>query len=201
VRNEPSIVKEPLARKISRRELAQAFLSGLAGGVLLPSLSPLHPVYGHLVNGQILDSADEALAAKKHKPVFLSESQFLSFEKITEALVPGSERAQSAAFIDLLLSVDSATSQQGFTGSLTAFEATADRTYHKSIVALSKAQLNELLREASIKGAADYAHFENLKGWTVGAYYSSEIGMSELGWTPDRVFSTFPTCTHAESHS
>ena len=89
MRNEPSIVKEPLARKISRRELAQAFLSGLAVGVLLPSLSPLHPVYGHLVNGQILDSADEALAAKKHKPVFLSESQFLSFEKITEALGAG----------------------------------------------------------------------------------------------------------------
>jgi len=201
VRNQLPIVEGPLARKISRRELAQAFLSGLAGGILLPGLSPLHPVYGHLVNGQILDSVDEVLAAKKHKPVFLSGSQFLSFEKIAEAVVPGSERAQSAAFIDRLLSVDSATSQQGFTGSLGAFEATADRTFHKTIVAMSEAQLNGLLREASIKGSPDYAHFENLKGWTVGAYYSSEIGMRELGWTPDRVFSTFPACAHTESHS
>jgi len=61
--------------------------------------------------------------------------------------------------------------------------------------------LNQLLQMASIKGSATYEHFEDLKGWAVGAYYSSEIGMRELGWTPDRVFSTFPTCTHAESHS
>jgi len=43
-------------------------------------------------------------------------------------------------------------------------------------------------------------HFENLKGWISGAYYSSEAGMRELGWTEDRVFEKFPGCEHPEGH-
>jgi len=181
--------------------LGQTLLAGLAAGVLLPSLSPLHPVYNHLLNGELLDSADGVLASEKHKAAFLSESQILSLEKFAEAIVPGSRKAQSAAFIDLLLSVDSATSQQGFGESLEAFEAAADQRFHKNITGLSDAQLSELLQAASIKDSDNYAHFENLKAWAVGAYYSSETGMRELGWTPDRVFSTFPACTQEESHS
>jgi Gluconate 2-dehydrogenase subunit 3 len=199
--NELPIVKESPPRKVSRRELAQTLLSGLAAGLLLPGLSPLHPVYDHLRSGKVLDSADEVLASGKRKPIFLSSSQSPSLERIAEAIVPGSRKAQSAAFIDLLLSVDSAQSQQAFVASLAAFDAAADRTFHKKITALSEAQLNELLQAASIKDSGNYVHFQNLKGWAVGAYYSSEIGMRELGWIPDRIFPTFPACTHAESHS
>jgi hypothetical protein len=201
VSNEDSILHAQPARRVSRRELAQTLLSGLALGVLSPSLSPLHPIYHHLLNGETLDSANEGLASGKLKPTFLSESQFLSVEKIVEGIVPGSQRAQSAAFIDLLLSVDSTQSQQAFAASLAAFEAAADKTFRKNIAALSEAQSAELLQAASVKDSGNNAHFENLKGWAVGAYFSSEIGMRELGWTPDRVFSTYPVCTHAESHS
>jgi hypothetical protein len=45
-----------------------------------------------------------------------------------------------------------------------------------------------------------HGHFENLKGWISGAYYSSEVGMRELGWTGDRVFASFPGCEHTEGH-
>ena len=43
-----------------------------------------------------------------------------------------------------------------------------------------------LLREASTadaKTSAMRGHFQNLKDWIAGAYYSSETGMRELGWT------------------
>lgn len=196
----PDVYELPL-RRVSRRELAKALLSGLAAGIVAPSLPLLHPVHDQLLNGTLLDAADEVLASKPRKRLFLSESQFVSLERLTEAIVPGSRKAQSAAFIDLLLSVDSAKSQQDFADSLAAFETSANQSFHSNIVSLSAAQLNELLQAASTKGPGDYAHFENLKGWTVGAYYSSEIGMRELGWTPDRIFSAFPACTQAESHS
>lgn len=201
MKNKSLVVQEQAARKVSRRELAHSLLSGIAAGVFLPELSPLHPVCSQLMNAVVLDSADATLPADQHKRVFLSASQFSSLEKISEAIVPGSRKAQSAAFIDLLLGVDSAKSQQEFAASLAALEATAEKTFHKSVASLSQAQLNELLQSASIKDSGDYAHFENLKGWAVGAYYSSEIGMRELGWTPDRVFANFPVCAHAESHS
>ena len=38
--------------------------------------------------------------------------------------------------------------------------------------------------------------FSNLKGWIAGAYYSSEKGLKELGWTGMKMFGSFPGCTH-----
>ena len=43
-------------------------------------------------------------------------------------------------------------------------------------------------------------HFDLLKGWIAGAYYSSEIGMRELGWTGNVVFAEFPGCQHPGGH-
>jgi len=195
----PAVQKK--THPVSRREMAQTLLSGLAAGAFLPSLSSLHPVRALLLNNAVLDFADEVLASGAHKPLFLSAAQFSSLDKFAEVIVPGSRQAQSAAFIDLLLSVDSEKSRQDFVASLAAFDAAANDRFHKPIAALSEAQLNELLDASSGKDSASHEHFVNLKGWAVGAYYSSEVGMRELGWTPDRVFSTFPACTHAESHS
>jgi len=43
-------------------------------------------------------------------------------------------------------------------------------------------------------------HFENMKGWVVGTYYTSEVGMRELGWTGDFYFDHVPGCQHSEEH-
>ena len=42
--------------------------------------------------------------------------------------------------------------------------------------------------------------FDELKGWIAGAYYSSEIGMRELGWTGQVFFASFPGCEHPGGH-
>lgn len=66
----------------------------------------------------------------------------------------------------------------------------------------------ELLTQASTDKAAVAPvpptlrdRFEHLKGWIVGAYYSSEIGMRELGWTGNVFFASFPGCEHPGGHS
>jgi hypothetical protein len=41
-------------------------------------------------------------------------------------------------------------------------------------------------------------HFDHLKGWIVGAYYSSETGLKELGYTGQMFFTEFPDCKHEE---
>jgi hypothetical protein len=43
-------------------------------------------------------------------------------------------------------------------------------------------------------------HFENLKGWISGAFYTSEIGMRELGWTGEMFFQSLPGCEHQGGH-
>jgi len=187
-------------RRISRRELARTLLSGIATGAFFPGLSPAHPLCELLRNAALLDPVDASLAAAS-KPLFLSGADLASLDRIAEAIVPGSHKADSAAFIDLLLSVDSQKCQRAFLDSVAAFEAASKQTFGQTIVALSQTQLNTLLEAASAGGSDNYAHFANLKGWAVGAYYSSEIGMRELGWTPDRVFPTFPVCARSGDHS
>ena len=44
-------------------------------------------------------------------------------------------------------------------------------------------------------------HFDHLKGWIVGAHYSSEQGMRELGWTGQSFFTSFPDCPHPGKHA
>ena len=43
-------------------------------------------------------------------------------------------------------------------------------------------------------------HFDYEKGWISGAYYSSEIGMRELGWAGENFFDAFPACEHSDGH-
>jgi hypothetical protein len=43
-------------------------------------------------------------------------------------------------------------------------------------------------------------HFDHLKGWISGAYYSSEMGMRELGWAGNVFFEKFNGCQHGGSH-
>lgn|SRR5689334_22323810 len=188
-------------RRVSRRELGRSLLTGLAAGILPGVLSPLHPIHTHLSNGGLLDSVEEALAAVDHKPAFLSAGQLAALDKLCEALIPGSHKAKSAEFIDLLLGVDATESQKKFSESFAVMEAAAKTGFQKSVASLNPDELNRLLEVASAKESADHDHFANLKSWAIGAYYSSEIGMRELGWTPDRVFSSFPVCTHEGNHS
>jgi hypothetical protein len=44
------------------------------------------------------------------------------------------------------------------------------------------------------------AHFQNLKDWIAGAYYSSEPGMRELGWDGNMIHQELPRCTHPGGH-
>jgi Gluconate 2-dehydrogenase subunit 3 len=188
-------------RRFSRRELAQTLLNGLAASMLSPLASAAHPIHKHLLNGSLLDFADAHLSAKTSKPLFLSAQQLAALDLLSEAIVPGSRKAQSASFIDLLLSADTHGVQQAFLASVSAVEAASEGKYHAAVEALSPSQLHDLLTALSVPNSADHKPFNHLKEWVSGAYYSSEIGMRELGWAPDRVFSTFPGCLHSDGHT
>jgi len=192
---------ESIPRRISRRDLAQGLLAGAAAGLISPLSSAVHPLHKHLLNAALLDSADISLSIGNNNPLFLSAQQFAHLDTLSETIVPGSRNARAAAFIDLLLSADTKNVQQEFLASLTAFESASQSSHHAEIIALTPPQLHTLLTSISSADSADHKHFTDLKEWISGAYYSSEIGMRELGWTPDRVFSAFPPCSHTEGHS
>jgi len=198
--------------RLTRREMVARLLASIGAGVALPLAAESHPIHELLRNDAVLEEA-EKLKAADWKPTFLSGEQNESLIAIAESTVPGSTKAQANRFIDLLLSVDTPEHKKKFLDSLATFEAESQRRFGSRFPRLEPRQKNMFLadvskgtpKDASTGGAGKESlrlpeHFENLKGWISGAYYSSEMGLRELGWTPDRVFASFPGCEHPEGH-
>ena len=198
--------------RLTRREMVRRLLAGAGAGAAWPLVATSHPIYAHLADGALFEDM-EKLGAAEWKPLFLSAEQEELLAALGEAIVPGSGKAQVDRFIDLLLNVETAKHQSKFAESLAAFEAESQTRYGKRFPSLDASQQIALLTAAASQPSKEdspgggpkpnpslHDHFENLKGWISGAYYSSEAGMRELGWTGEYVFESFPGCEHPEGH-
>ncbi len=185
-----------------------------------------HPIYKHLADGTLLADTAAHVPAGAWIPKFLKPHQNETLLPLAERLVPNSGKAQVNRFIDLLLSVDTAKARQEFSDSLAAFDQESMHRFGHWFKDIPAAKQDELLTvfstatpsiergeygESEEDAAAKKTsvqnhltlrdHFENLKTWITGAYYSSELGMRELGWTGVYFFKDFPGCQHPEGHS
>jgi hypothetical protein len=217
---------ESRARGLNRRQVVQRLLGTAGAGVMMPGLAAGHPVRSHLMSESTMAEAETKAADPAWEPLFLDAHQNDTVTVLAERIVPNSTQAQVNRFIDLLLSVDTQENQKKFLASLGAFEHEALVRYGRPFKDLSEEQQNEILTVASTEkpGAAGenanwswFAvptkeggeaptltlrdHFENIKGWVVGAFYSSEVGMKELGWTGQVMWESFPGCEHPDGHA
>jgi hypothetical protein len=161
----------------------------------------VHPVWGHLLNETpVLSHADADLAGANWKPLFLMPDQHEALQSLSEAIAPGSTKALVCHFIDLLLSVESPAHQKKFLASLSAIQMEGNHRFGNVFQRLSASQRISLLTvvSTSAENSPIRESFEDLKEWIVGSYYSSEMGMKELGWTPDRFFLSLSGCTQPE---
>ena len=202
---------------IGRRALLQTLAGSAASAFALPALASGHPITEHLHDQAKVTKADTKARATNWKPAFLDAHQIETVRVLAEKIVPGSTTAKSAEFIDSLLAVDTEDNQRQFLMALGAFEGLAIAQAKKPWKSLTDADQIALLTKASTANpgtppgppqivggkppAADRAitirdHFETLKGWISGAYYSSEAGMRELGWTGNVMHEKFAGCEH-----
>jgi Gluconate 2-dehydrogenase subunit 3 len=173
-----------------------------------------------MVNSAAVAAAQEKAASATFTPEFLDAHQFQTLETLAEAIVPGSTEARVAPFLDTLLAVESADDQERFFSALGAFDMLAIEAHQKPWTKLSAAEQNALLEKASTAepgrrafGAGRFAgteetgtttigdHFNTLRGAVSSAYYSSEKGMRELGWTGNVFHQALPGCEHPEGHT
>jgi len=210
-------------RGLTRREMVRRLLAGAGAGAAWPMVAASHPIHALLADEALFSEADARMAAADWTPVFLDAHQNESLAALSESMVPGSGKAQVHRFIDLLLSVDTPAHREKFVVSLATIESESQRRFGHAFAVLGEEKKIELLTIASKNDpegkeketpsgegstedhAGEFAptllsHFENLKGWISGAYYSSEAGMRELGWTGDYVFESYPACDHSEGH-
>jgi len=210
--------------RLSRREMIRRLVSGAGAGVLFAHTAVAHPIHKHLADGELLAGAADQVPHGTWTPKVLTPHQNETLLALSERMVPNSSKAQVNRFIDLLLSVDTAETHLEFADSLAVFDRESTHRFGHAFKDSSEAKQNELLaifaaetlrHQETDRGDPDDRpakkppvgpptirdHFENLKTWITGAYYSSEFGMRELGWTGTIFFEDFPGCQHSDGHS
>jgi hypothetical protein len=194
---------------LTRREIVRRILGGLGAGVAWSGVAAAHPIHQHLVDLAALP--DSTMIAPDWAPEILNPQQNETLMLLAERMVPGSTEAKVNRTIDLLLGADSPENRRRFADSLSEVDNESKKRFGRVFKSLSFAQQDELLTQLSTVKTSNEPdpggraftprdHFENLKGWIVGTYYSSEMGMRELGWTDEQYFDELPSCPHPEGH-
>jgi Gluconate 2-dehydrogenase subunit 3 len=207
----------------TRREVFHRFLGILAAALAGSNVAHAHPIHNHLSQpGRILDAA-ASVAAGDWSPQALNVHQNETLLVVSERILPGSAEVRVNRLIDLLLTVEIPANRQNFVDAVAAVDTEAKKRFNQLFVSLTAEQQEELLTACSttksakpataqdsddieddrapVSGATLRDHFENLKGWIVGAFYSTETGMRELGWTEETYFDALPECTHPDGHA
>lgn len=193
--------------ELSRRGLMQQLLGTVGTGLVL---------------GHTMKAAVTRAAAPDWQPVFFDSHQNETLIALAERIVPNSTPAQVNRFLDTLISVDTQENQRSFLASLAAFDHEGIARYNQPFDELTEDQQNSILTVASTavssepgqhgrrrnrppavptSGSEEPAltlrdHFENIKWYVSRAFYSSEMGMKELGWTGQVVWESLPGCPH-----
>lgn len=215
--------------RIGRRNVLQGLLTGVGAGLAVPGLAGTHPLAEHAHHPRRMADAQAKALRDDGGPECLDAYQMKMLESLAERIVPGSAEAGCARFVDSLLAVGEREDVRTFLTALGAIDAEARRRFGQPWPELDEAQQVDLLRAASTgeggksdpgpwtpgTPVTDYLtsaeakqpqrvtlrdHFDHLKGWVVGAYYSSERGLRDLGYTGPYFAESFPGCTHEGGH-
>ena len=209
-------------RGLTRREILQRVFAGIGTTLAAPLTAGAHPVMRHLSRLASLSTAEEEA---NWSPQFLSSKQNDALIAIAERMLPGAGAGHVNRAIDLLMTVETEANRKLFALTLTALDGQAAKQFHSEIAKLSPSQIDEVLtlcaeqepphaehdddapgwklnERTPLTGPPNLRdHFENLKGWIVATYYSSEAGLRELGWSDEFYFEGPEECAHPEGHA
>jgi hypothetical protein len=158
--------------------------------------------------------ASKELEAADWKPIFLDAHQNETLIALSDLIIPatnspGAKEALVNRFLDLLMSAEKSETQREFLTALAYLDGACMERYKSAFVYLPPGQQIEIItlfayphtQQTWGEGVEEFPghqHFENLKQWIVGAYYSSPVGLKEIGWDGTFPHGLFSGCQHAE---
>jgi hypothetical protein len=204
-----------MSERASRRRVLQVLAGGVGGSLAVPP--------GVAGRGHQHPSPSAATPPAPAAAGFLDPHQRETVASLAEAIVPGSAGAGVAPFMDRLLAADTQEQQRAFLAALGAIQADSAARFGRPWLALDGEQKAELLRAASTADPSRPPRywtpgqpvlvpapppapptlrdrFDLLKERIATAYYSSEAGMKELGWTGEMIHVEPPGCRHTGGH-
>lgn len=194
-----------MVASMNRRDLLRTSVLGALGATTaaLPARSIEYPPGFN---------ASKQLEAADWKPVLLDAHQNETLITLSDLVIPstgtpGAREALVNRFLDLLMSVEKPETQREFFTALAYIDGACLERYHAAFVYLPREQQIELLTLLAYPHTQQtwgeevvpfpgHQHFENLKSWIVGAYYSSPIGLKEIGWDGTFPHGVFTGCGH-----
>jgi hypothetical protein len=134
-----------------------------------------------------------------YRPQFFSAEELTFLDQVTEMILPADDRSPGANaagvanFIDLVVANSSPVVQQQWHAGIQSFGGAA------RFLALDTAGRSDVLQKAAEREDTPATEagrfFVRLKGMTLHAYYTSEVGIrKELGYLGPEALSSFPGC-------
>jgi len=195
---------------INRREIIKGVAVGLGTVTGLPILEPQANAQGHHHPVTIPLIADR-ISAKA--PTFFDTHQYATITELASLIIPtdetpGAREAKVNEYIDMIVSEGSDSLKKLYRDGLKWLDKTSRSRHGKLFIQLSNQQQVELLteishqmRNASANLPLQAKFFKQVKEATVDGFYTSKIGLDELGYKGNTVLDEFPGCTHPEHQS
>lgn len=193
---------------MNRRELLRTtLLAALCG----------NPAVAESIERAFAQSSDASkeLERADWKPIFLDDHENETLILLSDLIIPatdtpGAKAALVNRFMDLLMSVEIAETQRAFVAALAYLDSACMARYKSAFLYVPHNQQIEFLNLLAyphshqtwgepVEAFPGHMHFEKLKSWIVGAYYSSPIGLKELGWDGTFPHGVFSGCEHSGS--
>src|SRR5262245_37618996 len=120
---------------------------------------------------------------------------------------PGAKEAKVNEYIDMIVGESDADTKKLYVDGLAWLDKTSMKRHQSNFLKLSPEQRVGILTEISqIKDATPENQlqanfFKAIKNITIEGFYTSKVGIEELGYVGNTVLDEFPGCTHREHQS
>jgi hypothetical protein len=134
-----------------------------------------------------------------------TEHEFRTLQNLSEWIIPSDERSKggieagTAEFIDVMAAGDQEL-QFAFTGGIAWLDQQMESRHGKPFIACSQAQQKEMLDQIAYRDKAPpelgpgVKFFALMRAWTVDAFYSSKVGIEDLGYVGNTALPEFNGC-------
>lgn len=192
---------------ISRRDALRTLALGATAESVLRVIPAQAAEYAH----RMVRQAKSAAPPGKYLPKYFSEAQYATLRALCQLILPGDEKSAGALeagapeFIDLLAS-ENEEYQGKLGGGLMWLEHYCSEHYDSSFLHASPEQQTRVLDLIAFRKNArvdpslsqGVSFFAFLRDMTCDAYYTSKIGIADLGYVGNTSLSEFPGCPPLE---
>jgi len=188
---------------ISRRDILRTLAFGAAAGSVLQVIPAQAAEYVH----QIVRKEKAAAPAGGYTPKYFSAAQYAAILFLCDTIIPKDEKSGGAVeagapeFIDLLTS-ENPEFQLKLGGGLAWLDATCTDRYGHLFMECTADQKKEILDLIAYRKNAKkdpslsqgVAFFAFLRAFTCDGFYTSKIGIADLGYIGNTSLREFPGC-------